>query len=441
MPSSRDGVWGEEAMERTDTGNFKGHLGGWLVLALLGVILVSAWGCSRPVNRGYGLKDVDGFLATVRPVSTDPARLLRNAHYFQLMGRQDLALKELEEAYVLDPNNLKVTNALARTYEALGDYPRARQIYQEALARHPDQPALANNRCFSYYLEAKWPEAEACFKAALARNPKNDAARNNLGLLYCRQGRQDEAQRLWKDAGGEAVAQSMMHQAMAALGKVSDNARVASPPPAPPAAARPVPPQMAAAAPVMGTPIVGTPGPPEGESPSPGPKPVLQVRGAAPLPKPTAAPALTQQPDTEVAIASHREPPTATKDHQAEAPLTPPAKAPKLTAQELGGTQIVVLNGAGINKLAHRVRSILHNDGYNVARIGNHIDFGAHRTIIYYRPEAQRVAQALNAEHFPQSTLEPSGKMPPGADVKIVLGKELAALDQMAGLQSSPEDG
>jgi len=432
-------------MEHTGPGNFRGFSRVWLVLAMLGVIWVSAWGCSRPVARGYGVSNADDFFATIRPVSNDPARLLRNAHYFQLMGRPDLALKELEEAYSLDPRNLKVINALARTYETLGDYSRARQIYQEALVQHPDHQALANNLGFSYYQESKWPEAEACFKAALARNPKNDAARNNLGLLYCRLGKQDEAYRLWKDASGEAVARNMMQLAMTTLGKTSDFPRTASPPPAPRPTAQTAPPPLASSS------QAAPPSPPEGKSPSPAPKPTEQVKQVSPEPKPP-APVLASKPKT-VAASIRPEPAPATLSNRPEpapaAPEAPPAKAAagppapatKLTAQELGGTKILVLNGAGINKLAHRVRSMLHDEGYNVARIGNHIDFGAEWTIIYYRPEARKVAQALNARHFPMSSLQPRDKLPPGADVKIVLGKELAGLDQLAGLQPEPEDG
>jgi hypothetical protein len=75
-----------------------------------------------------------------------------------------------------------------------------------------------------------------------------------------------------------------------------------------------------------------------------------------------------------------------------------------------------------------------------VAGIGNHINFGADRTIIYYRAEARRVAQALNAGHFPKASLVTSDNIRPDADVKIVLGKELEALE-VARMQTGREDG
>ncbi len=182
---------------------------------ILLVVLVLAVGCSTWRSRAYpgGAYDLQ-----VRPASGDTARLVRNAHYFKLMGRSELALKELEEAYQLDPSNLKVVNTLAECYEQLGRSERAQQIYLEALARHQDNQALANNLCFSYYQAGNWQQAEDCFRQTLAREPNNTAARNNLGLLLCRQGRQEEARRLWQEAEGTAAAESKLSQVLASLG-------------------------------------------------------------------------------------------------------------------------------------------------------------------------------------------------------------------------------
>ena len=182
---------------------------------MLLVVLVLAVGCSTWRSRAYhgGAYDLQ-----MRPASGDTARLLRNAHYFKLMGRNELALKELEEAHQLDPSNLKVVNTLAECYEQLGRSDRAQQIYLEALARHQDNQALANNLCFSYYQAGNWQQAEGCFRQTLAREPNNTAARNNLGLLLCRQGRQEEARRLWQEAEGTAAAESKLSQVLASLG-------------------------------------------------------------------------------------------------------------------------------------------------------------------------------------------------------------------------------
>ena len=178
-------------------------------------------GCGPVQSSGY-IEATSGAFPNAHQSPTDVARLLRNAHYYKLMGRPELALKELELAHQQDPDNLQIVNILAQNYEALGHFDRARTLYREALTRQPN-PALANNLCFTYYLEGRYQEAETCFRQTLARDPGNEAARNNLGLLYCRLGRQDEARQLWQEAEGNAAAAYKTRQALAALG-LSDGA-------------------------------------------------------------------------------------------------------------------------------------------------------------------------------------------------------------------------
>ena len=79
-----------------------------------------------------------------------------------------------------------------------------------------------------------------------------------------------------------------------------------------------------------------------------------------------------------------------------------------MTAAELVDTAIEVRNGTRAKNLAHQTRSLLHQEGFTVARIGNHIDFGATKTMIYYRPGAETIAQALGRTVFPPAGLEPS---------------------------------
>ena len=57
--------------------------------------------------------------------------------------------------------------------------------------------------------------------------------------------------------------------------------------------------------------------------------------------------------------------------------------------------------------------------------IGNHIDFGATKTMIYYRPEAERVAREVGRTVFPEAELTPSLKLHQGTDIKVLLGADL----------------
>ena len=102
----------------------------------------------------------------------------------------------------------------------------------------------------------------------------------------------------------------------------------------------------------------------------------------------------------------------------------PPGPAP-LTAAELVDTAIEVRNGTRAKNLAHQTRSLLRGEGFTVARIGNHVDFGAAKTMIYYRPGAERVAQAVGRTVFPGAELAPSLKLKKGMDIKVLLGHDL----------------
>ena len=440
----------------------------WPILTVLAITWLGTFGCGGSLGRNlFGKKPESRSLAQIRPLAGNPEALLRNAHYFQLMGRPDLAVRELEEACRLTPHNLRVVNTLARSYEELGKFEQARQVYQEALNRHGIHPGLQNNLCFSYYQEGKWQEAEACFRQTLARNPGNPAARNNLGLLLCRLGRPEEARRLWREAEGEAVAQTMLNQAREALGSpvsfaqaspaagspllaaaaaqsspdpVQSSAKGLEPAPGPQVAALAPKPEKPAVSKAAKSPEAAAPEVP-GDAPAPLAKTVSQkAAGSNKLTRPPAVTAAKSSPSPVQSSAKLPEAapvPAPAVTAAASAPEKPAAPAlvrPRLTSQELQNTRILVVNGAGIPKLAHLYRALLSAGGFHVGRIGNHFDFGAENTTIYYLPEAEKVAQALQAEHFPQSRIASKDKLPPGAQIKLVLGHDLEGQEQVLAM-------
>ena len=101
-----------------------------------------------------------------------------------------------------------------------------------------------------------------------------------------------------------------------------------------------------------------------------------------------------------------------------------PPQAP-LTPAELADAAIEVRNGTRTTNLARQTRSRLSQEGFTVARVGNHVDFGAAKTMIYYQPGAERVARALAGKVFPEAGLAPSGKLTKGMDIKVLLGSDL----------------
>ena len=391
-------------------------LAGLAMLAFLGAWSLGLVGCTAPGSGYTRGEDASGsFLANVRQSPGDTSRLAQNAHYYKLMGQPELGLKELELAHQQNPDNLQIADLLAQNYEELGKFEAARQLYQEALTRRGSNPVMANNFCFSYYAEGRWQEAEACFRKTLARDPGNVAARNNLGLLYCRLGRQDEARRLWQETEGAAAANAKLDQALAALGMPDRAVYAQKSEPAPPAArVTPAPTPKAAVA------HLPAPVPAKVHAPV---QPVASKETAKPVatgpsaPIPVAVNARPEQKALKQAAAPEKV--------MAAGTPGPAAKAAPLTVAERVDTAIEVRNGTRTQNLAHETRSLLRQEGFTVAKIGNHLDFGATKTMIYYRPEAERVARAMGHTVFPGAELASSLKLNKGADIKVLLGADL----------------
>jgi Tfp pilus assembly protein PilF len=119
---------------------------------------------------------------------------------------------------------------------------------------------------------------------------------------------------------------------------------------------------------------------------------------------------------------------------RAAKPVLFKAAAPKLTVAELLANPVEIRNGTRCRFLAHDARSLLSLEGYKVGIIGNYIDFGAKITVIYYRPEAEKVARALGAEIFPGAQLTGTSKLNKGIAIKVVLGHDLLERSQLLAL-------
>jgi Flp pilus assembly protein TadD len=368
-------------------------------------------------------------LQQVRPAN-NTALLVQNASYLKRSGRLELAVEDLEQAHLQEPENLEILDALTQSYEELGDFDRAQELYEEALSRGGHHPALENNRAYSLYLQGKLGQAEACFRKILARQPDNKTARNNLGLVLCRQGREAEALVMWREALSDAEARQHLGQALAALGKEVPPS-LAAPTPAPAeqqvAAAR----HPAAPAPT-GVSQPSSPTPRAMPSP-PTPLAASPFANVAPIgdqippgdiaSAPTTTPALAKVASSSPEVAQSRAAAVAAAAPVAASTVKKP-QTPVLTVLDLEGTRIEVKNGNGIQDQARETRSLLSLEGFNVVAIGNHIDFGLEDTVITYRPESAKVARTLAQKFFPGAKLEAGGKVSPGADIRVSLGRD-----------------
>jgi hypothetical protein len=196
-------------------------------------------------------------------------------------------------------------------------------------------------------------------------------------------------------------------------------------PEAPPASVKPIEPvtapaPMAAAAEPVPAAKTQAPLAPE----KPAAKPVTPPPPVA-KPEPAAAPpGVPGKPLKVAAPASAKPAPTA---KTATAVPREPGQRVFLSAHELVNTGLKILNGNGVKGIAALNRTWLTMEGFTVAAIGNHLDFGMKKTLIQYHPDSKRVAKALQQKFFPQADLSPNSKLGKGVQVEIVLGREQKA--------------
>jgi type IV pilus assembly protein PilF len=155
------------------------------------------------------------------------------AGYYE-RGQMDIALKELDEAVKLDPNNARSYNIYGLVYTVLGENAKAEQNFRQALTlspndsetrqnwgwylcthqrvkesiaefeqavsnplyKTPEIPLINAGRCSAMIGDAK--AAEGYFRRAFTVAPGNEPAAYGLALLAFKAGRADEARRWMK---------------------------------------------------------------------------------------------------------------------------------------------------------------------------------------------------------------------------------------------------
>lgn len=120
---------------------------------------------------------------------------------YQLLGRNDEAIRALEQSVRSDSNRPDRLRALAHSYERARRSPDViDSLYRRALAL---QPALAWIRAdYADFLQAhgRREDAEREYRRALAEQPSLSVARFNLGTLLTEGGRRREASAAFQEA-------------------------------------------------------------------------------------------------------------------------------------------------------------------------------------------------------------------------------------------------
>jgi serine/threonine-protein kinase len=108
-------------------------------------------------------------------------------------GEYDKALSELQQAKLLDSNDVLTVLGLGDTYDKLHKDAEAEAAFKNAIAMRPNYWATYNRTGNFYYRHARYSEAEAVFHKAVDLNPGNQRALYNLGAIYLMEGRHQEA--------------------------------------------------------------------------------------------------------------------------------------------------------------------------------------------------------------------------------------------------------
>jgi len=119
---------------------------------------------------------------------------------FAALGRQKEALRDYNQAIVLDPADAKAYNNRGLTLEALGNQKEALRDYDQAIALDPAFVLAYNNRGNTLDALGRREEALRDYSQAIALDPTDTKAYKNRGLTLAELGRREEAVRDYSQA-------------------------------------------------------------------------------------------------------------------------------------------------------------------------------------------------------------------------------------------------
>lgn len=129
-----------------------------------------------------------GFHLWDQKVKVDQAKAYLSGHDAYSKGQFDRAIKNLEEAKKLNPNDAKTHAGLAQSYEAKGKLDKAAAEYEASLKANPKQPEVYYNLAIIYKSQGKPDRAAQELSQAVKLNSNFVAARIALGDLYAQKG-------------------------------------------------------------------------------------------------------------------------------------------------------------------------------------------------------------------------------------------------------------
>ena len=120
---------------------------------------------------------------------------------YEDQGRHAEAIVAEERAVAIDPTSPEAHLNLARSYDHLGDYPKAVALYERGLALGAAYAPIVLPRLARLYVRlGEFDRAVALGRRAITLNPRSAYAHAVLGLAYAALGRRADAETAWHTA-------------------------------------------------------------------------------------------------------------------------------------------------------------------------------------------------------------------------------------------------
>lgn len=113
-----------------------------------------------------------------------PSLYVSLARIHESTGKNDLAVREYQQALALDPKDAEALSGLAHTYERAGRMKDAEESFQKAAALRPDYWDGYDELGSFYDRRQKYPEAVVQYRHAIELTPDNAQVYSNLGATY-----------------------------------------------------------------------------------------------------------------------------------------------------------------------------------------------------------------------------------------------------------------
>jgi len=113
--------------------------------------------------------------------------------YLRDTQRPDQALQAYQDVLKLNPDDVKVSVAIAVLYAERGDYSTSISQLKNLTEKSPEDASLYNNLGYVYYLSGNYKEASSILGKAIVIDPTNVRTLNNMGAALIKLGKTEHA--------------------------------------------------------------------------------------------------------------------------------------------------------------------------------------------------------------------------------------------------------